>query len=95
MSSKLSLIFTDQEHWYIESLAGRKQNVSTPECIVLELESKHKIEINKDTGQKKILIESDTPLYRELVKKFYPNWVFDPIDDMKKSKKYESNKNSI
>lgn len=71
MSTKTTLILTDDnEHWYVDCNGRSYENTDTEDCLVLEFDSRHRVEENKDGTR--IIIESDTPLYK-MITEFMAN----------------------
>lgn len=62
MSTKSTLILTkNNEHWYKDCNAR---------CFVLEFDKKHKVEVDEEGTR--IIVEPNTPLYKELYEILYP-----------------------
>ena len=65
MSSKSTIILTsDNEHWYHDCQGAYFEDTSSEECIVLEFNAQHKIQ--RDKYGIRIIIESDTELYKSI-----------------------------
>ena len=68
MSTKGTIILTtDNEHWYHDCDGAYSEETNTRECIVLEIDPRHKIE--QDEEGVRIIIEADTPLYQAILKR--------------------------
>ena len=65
MSTKSTMILTtDNEHWYKDCNGAYYENTGTKDCIVLEIDKRHRIETEEDYTR--VIIEEGTPLYKAL-----------------------------
>ena len=65
MSTKETLIRTDDEHWYKDNQARIWEQAKTDTVLVLEFGLEHKIE--KDEQGTRVIIEEGTGLYKEIM----------------------------
>jgi hypothetical protein len=70
MSTHATLFLTkDNEHCYIEHNAPYYEECKTEQCIVLEVDPKHRVETDEEGTR--IIIEEGTELYNHLINADY------------------------
>jgi len=66
VSTRSTILLTNEnEHWYRDCNGAYHEETSTEECLVLELDKRHKVEQDEDGTR--IIIEEDTPLYQAIL----------------------------